>query len=227
MKPHKGSRTLVQRTMNVKALSSRFHMNGKANHRHGHRYREREREGGEPKQWEKNVNHLHTISGYAKKINGNDIKTKTYTEIHVQPYRIQVIIAFQLLDNQPWKRCSHKRKNKPQREREREKWNKMDVWENKNGYEKAARHWLDVLVDGWCLIRWWKWITSGHGCTHTHTVSYLREREIPICLLCFSNIWNITWLLAAGFYFVYVFSILFAFLAPYIFRNTHFVSPQC
>lgn len=42
MKPHKGSRTLVQRTMNVKALSSRFHMNGKANHRHGHRYRERE-----------------------------------------------------------------------------------------------------------------------------------------------------------------------------------------
>lgn len=154
---------------------------------------EREREGGEPKQWEKNVNHLHTISGYAKKINGNDIKTKTYTEIHVQPYRIQVIIAFQLLDNQPWKRCSHKRKNKPQREREREKWNKMDVWENKNGYEKAARHWLDVLVDGWCLIRWWKWITSGHGCTHTHTQLYriyANERFLFVC--CASAIYEIS-----------------------------------
>ena len=64
----------------------------------------------------KNSNHLHTISGYAKKINGNASKTKTdsYTHTHMYTksvYEIQVIIAVQLLSNHI--RSKERKKAKP------------------------------------------------------------------------------------------------------------------
>lgn len=64
----------------VKALSSRFYLNSKAN-----RIQQRQRQQAESNRQNinirgKNANHLHTISGYAKKINGNGVpKTNTYT----------------------------------------------------------------------------------------------------------------------------------------------------
>lgn len=61
----------------VKALSSRFYLNAKPTEFDRNNDNQKATDKIANMEQRKNANHLHTISGYAKKINGNGTKTKT------------------------------------------------------------------------------------------------------------------------------------------------------
>lgn len=172
------------------------------------------------------VNHLQTISGYAKKINGNSTKTKA---IHKKRMLFRANTGHQCVSaaQQP----TAQRENKAAREK-RPKYTHtwitvlFQVSENESGYVKPTE---TMYYDGWCFIRRWKW--KKHRGPAQWVVF---TRNVPFRLLYLNNIWTLKFHMLVIWPVSFLFCLLFShafcaacvwvYVLPTIFRN--FNSPR-